>query len=323
MVELSLAGTDAALNSSHIFGGSTVRKYFVGAAASTAALMLGMSSALAAGAPAPRVPSIADGFVSIAIGGAAQSVDFPGGSVSGNGVSLEGAASGAYNFSATLGFQGDVVFGSQDYSGDLLGGESVGGRNVDAAIHAYYRNDQYLVGAFGQYGNNTYTSAYGFTESLDHFYGGVEGQVFFGNATLYGQAGAQQVRSFGASVDGIFGTLEARYFLEPNFKIEAHIGADALASSTSGIFDGDGITTLHAGAGAEYRLDNSPISFFAKYDYSRATFSEESNVSESDNRFLIGAKFNFEQPTLMDRDRTGASLKPVDSRITGIFGYGP
>jgi hypothetical protein len=282
-------------------------------AVSAAALLLGVGSTFAASAPTPRVPSIADGFVSIAVGGATQSVDFPGGSVSANGVSLEGAASGAYNFSATLGFQGDVVFGSQDYSGELFGGETINDRNVDAAIHA-----------FGQYGNNTYTfGGYGFTESLDHFYGGVEGQVFFGNATLYGQAGAQQLRSFGESVNGIFGTLEARYFLEPNFKIEAHIGADTLGSSTSGIFDGETITTLHAGAGAEYRLDNSPISFFAKYDYSRATFSEESNVSESDNRFLIGAKFNFESPTLMDRDRTGASLQPVDSRIAGNFGYGP
>ena len=308
---------------SAIFGGSTVRKYFVGVAASVALLLAMGSNAFAASAPEPAVPSIADGFVSIAIGRAAQAVDFPGGSVSGNGVALEGAVSGNYNFSATLGFQGDVVLGSEDYPGDLLGGEAVTGRNVDAAIHAFYRNDQYLVGAFGQYGNNTYTSSYGFTQTLDHFYGGVEGQVFFGNATLYGQAGAQQVRSFGGSVNGIFGTLEARYFLEPNFKIEAHIGADTLESSTSGIFDGDGITTLHAGAGAEYRLDNSPISFFAKYDYSRATFSEETNVSESDNRFLIGAKFNFESQTLMDRDRTGASLKPIDSRITGFFGYGP
>jgi hypothetical protein len=301
-----------------------VRKYFVGAAASTAVLMLGMGSAFAAGAPAPKVPSIADGFVSIAVGGAAQAVDFPGGSVSGNGVSLEGAAGGAYNFSATLGFQGDVVFGSQAYSGDIVGGETVNNRNTDVAIHAFYRNDQYLIGGFGQYSNNTYTFGdYGSAQSLDQFYGGVEGQVFFGNATLYGQAGAQQVRSFGESVNGIFGTLEARYFLEPNFKIEAHIGADTVGSSTSEIFDGDPITTLHAGAGAEYRLDNSPISFFAKYDYGRATFSEETNVSEAESRFLIGAKFNFESQTLVDRDRTGASLKPVDSRITGIFGYGP
>ena len=228
-----------------------MRKYFVGAAASIAAVVLGMgSNAIAASAPA-TVPSIADGFVSIAVGGASLTTDFPGDPESANGVSLEGAASGEYNYTTTLGFQGDVVLRSQDYSGELIGGETMSGRDVEAAIHAFYRNDQYLIGAFGQYGNNTYTSAYGFTESLDHFYGGVEGQVFFGNATLYGQAGAQQVRSFGASVDGIFGTLEARYFLEPNFKIEAHIGADALASSTSGIFDGDGITTLHAGAGAE------------------------------------------------------------------------
>ena len=99
-----------------------MRKYFVGAAASTVALLFGMSSsAIAASAPAPRVPSIADGFVSIAVGGATQSVDFPGGSVSGNGVSLEGAASGAYDFSATLGFQGHVVFGSDSRISGIFG----------------------------------------------------------------------------------------------------------------------------------------------------------------------------------------------------------
>ena len=80
-----------------------MRKYFVGAAASIGALLLCMGSTFAAGAPAPAAPSIADGFVSIAVGGATVTTDFPGHSESDNGVSLEGAASGEYNYTTTLG----------------------------------------------------------------------------------------------------------------------------------------------------------------------------------------------------------------------------
>lgn len=94
-------------------------KHLTTMAASATALLLSAGSSFAASAPAP-VPSIADGFVSIAVGGATLSDSFSGDPVSG--VSLEGAASGEYNYTANLGFQGDLVLGSQNYDGDGIGG---------------------------------------------------------------------------------------------------------------------------------------------------------------------------------------------------------
>jgi len=198
-------------------------------------------------------------------------------------------------------------------------GGDLSSRKVEAAIHAFYRNDQYLVGAFGQYGNDTYafSEVPGLAVTIDHYYGGVEGEAFFGNATIYAQAGAQQFRAGAESVDGLFGTLEARYFLEPNFKIEAHIGADAIQDNF--VIENETLTTIHAGAGAEYRLDNLPISFFAKYDFTSTTSTLADSGSLNDNRFLVGAKFNFDAPTLMDRDRMGASLKPVETGVVDLF----
>ena len=113
--------------------------------------------------------------------------------------------------------------------------------------------------------------------------------------------------------------MEARYFLDPDFKIEAHIGADTVGDNHLIATDWLATTTVHVGAGAEYRLPNSPISIFGKYDYSRATFPDATDISVSDNRFLIGAKFNFDSTSLLDRDRSGASLKPVDNKLLGFF----
>lgn len=289
-------------------------KRLIATAVSVTALLLGAGSTFAASAPAP-VPSIADGFVSIAVGGKSIADSFD--SDTASGVSLEGAASGEYNFSANLGFQGDLVLKSQGFSDSEFSED----RNVETAIHAFYRNDQYLVGGFGQYGNDSLTiDGFGEGLSIDHFYGGVEGQAFFGNATIYAQAGAKEFRFEGENIDGWFGTLEARYFLDPNFKIEAHVGGDTFGGGDDFLKD-DMMTTVHVGIGTEYRLPQSPISLFAKYDYSQHTFAEPGAAVLSDNRVLVGAKFNFDTPTLIQRDRSGASLKPVENDDLDLFNF--
>ena len=295
-------------------------------AASVGALFAACTSGALAGSPAPApeasVPSISDGFVSLALGGDQLSETFGSESASANGLTIEGAASGSYMFSSTLGFQGDLVLTNDSYSSnEAFGDESITQRNAEVALHGFYRNDQYLVGAFAQYGNESISidEEGGFGETLDHYYGGVEGQVFLGNATLYGQVGAQQIRAGGESINGWFGTFEARYFLQPDFKIDAHIGADSfdLGMEEPGLT----LNSWHAGVGAEYRFTGTPFSVFAKYDYTQESYSLSGGDSLSDNRILVGAKFNFDTPTLMDRDRSGASLKPVESSL-GVLGFG-
>jgi hypothetical protein len=299
-------------------------KFSLLAGISAGALLITSASAALAGSPAPTpeasVPSISDGFVSLAIGGDQLTESFFGESTSIDGLTIEGAASGSYMFSSTLGFQGDVVLSNQTYSGnDFIGEGNLTERNADVALHGFYRNDQYLIGAFAQYGMSGVSSDEAPGVSFDRYYAGAEGQLFLNNATLYAQLGGQQFRLGSEleseNVNGWFGTFEARYFLQPDFKIDAHVGFDTfnvnLGEETT-------LTTWHAGVGAEYRFSGTPFSVFAKYDYSQETANGESG-SISDNRILVGAKFNFDTPTLLDRDRSGASLKPVDNNL-GIFG---
>jgi len=298
--------------------------------ASAGALLVASASGALAGSPPPppaAVPSISDGFVSLAIAG--DQLTFTGGgeSESIDGLSIEGAASGSYMFSSTLGFQGDLVLNQNTYSNSdfFFGPSSLTNRNAEVALHGFYRNDQYLVGGFAQYGNESFSfeDAGAFGVTLDHYYAGVEGQVFLGDATFYGQVGAQQFKAGGQSINGWFGTFEARYFLQPDFKIDAHIGADSFDYSVEE--PGLTLNSWHAGVGAEYRFTGTPFSVFAKYDYTQQSFSLSGPPTSSDNRILVGAKFNFDTPTLLDRDRSGASLKPVESSLglLSLIGFVP
>lgn len=275
------------------------------AAATTAALILATAPALAAS----NTPTIADGFVSIAGGGASLTDDF---SDSAQGLSVEGAASAEYNFSANLGFQGDLVLRSQDVTAF---GFTNTDRSLDAAVHAFYRQqDQYLLGGFAQFGVNNLLDGEEFGEDFDRYYAGAEGQLFFGDATLYGQAGFQQWRDSagdGSAANGWFANLEARYFLTPDFKIDAHVGGDQLRFGDDA--DDEEIDTWRAGVGAEYKLADAPFSIFAKYDFTHQQTQFSSSSGTNDNRILFGVKFNFGVDTLEQRDRTGASLKPVEA----------
>jgi len=259
-------------------------------------------------APVVDATPSGDGFVSVAAGGAWVDEDFGGGDTfSTNGLSLEGAASGEYNFTTTLGFQGDVVFRQQDLADD---GDTDRSRTFDAAAHAFYRTDEYLLGGIVQAGTTELGTVeggdFGGDAGLDHSYAGLEGQYFLGDLTLYGQAAVTHQSVFGNDATGAAGTLELRYFLTPNFKIEGHVAGTRLD------FESETADTLQAGASAEYRFDNQPFSIFAKYDFSRDTIEGEPG-SVSDNRVLVGLKFNLGTQTLKDRDRSGASLKPFEA----------
>lgn len=293
-----------------------------------ALLIAGVSSLALAGtalaaSPAPAasydVPSIYDGFVSLAVGGANVTGDYGDGyNYASNGFALEGAASGEYDFNSTLGFQGDLVVRSQDYSID---GYSINERDADVALHGFYRlQNQFLLGAFAQYGLNTFNHGDFGDYAYNHYMAGAEGQYFIGDFTLYGQVGAQQLGDGAYDSTGIFGTLEARYFLTPNFKIEGHIGGE---NATNSHYTYETVSALRAGIGAEYKFEDNPFSIFAKYDFAQFKQTDHPDYSVTDNRILVGVKFNFGTTTLEDRDRSGASLKPVETVIPGYYHASP
>ncbi len=229
-------------------------------------------------------------------------------------------ASGAYMFTPVLGLQGDVRAVFRSFEGDSI--PEVDVTTFDGAIHGFYREENnFLVGAFFQFGTGTTSS--GDTElDTQRNYAGAEAQVFLDNLTLYGQAGLQQaelgddVFSFG--MNGWFASLEARYFLTPDLRIDAHVGASAYDIDVL-VLSGD-ITTVNFGVGAEYKFENLPVSLFATYDLYASSMEENGNDAGSfdDHRVLIGAKFAIGEDSLMARDRSGASLKPVDSPLLSI-----
>ncbi|MDR3473219.1 MAG: hypothetical protein P4M09_16285 [Devosia sp.] len=284
---------------------------------SAAMLVLASVSASFAGPPAAAPAGLADAFVAIAGGGAW--IDADGAVNTGTGRTLNATASGEYNITPSLGVQGDVVYRGRNWSYPGTSSQ-LDMHNFEGALHGFTRSEQYLLGVFAQYGDGYLGIADGSLIGVDvsHVFGGVEGQLFVGNATLYAQAGAKRY-AFGdlTTATGYFGTFEARYYLQPNFKIEAHVGYDTLNDVSSLGYLVGNENTVSLGASGEYRFADTPFSVFAQYDYVKNTLPSSSS---SDQRVLVGVKLNFDSPTLLDRDRSGASLKPIEPHDFDYFG---
>jgi hypothetical protein len=212
-------------------------------------------------------------------------------------VQLRGSASGM--FSPTLTMQGDVVmqYQSYDFADDL---------NLDLALHAAYREeDRFLIGGFVQLGNQ-------FESYDDDSYSGgrtfvaAEGQVYLDDVTLYLQVGGVSVEPPGfISYNGYFATAELRYFLTDDLRLDVRGLAMRTALDAFPEYPTD---TYGVGIGAEYRLPDSAISLFANADI----FANQNKFNAvTDSRVLFGIKFNFGPETLKGRDRSGATLSPV------------
>jgi hypothetical protein len=210
-----------------------------------------------------------------------------------------------------FGLQGDLVVSRGEMSYFIV---SVDTSRIDGALHAFYRQqDQFLVGGFVQAGSTEYSidTSPGDDLSIDHVFAGLEGQLFLGNATLYGQVGRVNYSTdeYDDDVSGMFATAELRYYLEPNLKIEAHGGITSLDS------EGTDATIYNLGIGAEYRLTDSPLSLFATLDHVSVDSDSSGSLNVDSNRILVGAKISFGTETMIERDRSGASLKPMRDEL--------
>jgi hypothetical protein len=144
--------------------------------------------------------------------------------------------------------------------------------------------------------------------------GGIEAQKYLGNLTLYGQLGlGGQFNDAQAGMidDYWFIRGVARYFINPNLRVDGEISyADGDHQKWYGE-SGGSIDILSWGLGIENRLTGSPFSFFAGYAGDRikgqADFCNNSN-EVTQHTFLVGAKMNFGEPTLLANDRHGATF---------------
>jgi hypothetical protein len=177
--------------------------------------------------------------------------------------------------------------------------------------HWSWRNQQYLFGAFGAlaYANNM-----GEEGSMNHGIAGVEGQLYLGNITLYGQAGGAWAFGSPATGEDIPRDLwflrgVGRWFATPNDKLQgevgyARMGNEVVSSGNTTSHDGN---IFNWGASYEHRFA-VPISIFAEYAGSRFTGGHGCKNRPTDNVIKVGAKFYFNQNTLFANDRNGATL---------------
>lgn len=250
-------------------------------------------------------PALADpsGFVSVGAGLVSFDANWADDTFDGSAV--EFAASGAYDFEGGLGLQGDFVF--HRYGIDVYGNDSTM-TDLDGALHLFFRNDQYLLGGFVQGGASKYRYDDYYTFEQTRGYAGLEGQVFVDNLTLYGRVAASNTANDYDAEDwtGWLADIELRYFITDNFRLDVHAGTEVQQTNSK---TGD-IDNLKFGIGAEYKLEDSPISLFGKLDF--VSSKSDSYIDQTAFRVLVGAKFNFGDDSLKSRDRTGASLKPVE-----------
>jgi hypothetical protein len=186
--------------------------------------------------------------------------------------------------SGSLGLQLDVSYLGVDFE-DLGRVNTLGGR-----AHLFTRNEAFLLGGFVAATRTSFEDSTPIeSDSVSGYALGVEGQSYLGPVTL-GAAlswavGDEEDDEEGFAVEG-----EARYFVSPDFSVEAGVGyADA---------DDDGATTLSLGA--EYKFGASPFSL-------RAEFANADLDGLDSQTFLIGLRVNG-AGTLLDRDRRGPSL---------------
>lgn len=197
----------------------------------------------------------------------------------------EGAVSGQ---AMGFGLQGDLKVANYSPEG---GSDSTA---WSPTLHAYKRTEYGLIGGW---------TGWSHTKGQDLFGIGVEGQAYFGSATLYGAAGYGHVDA-ATDQNAWTARLEGRYFLTDNFMLNAVAGL--VRARTAGV--NSTVTTL--GFGAEYQPDVAPFSIQAGY-----THSDVQHSTVGADTVRVGLRWNFNGGSLAERDRLGPSL----NNVTDLF----
>lgn len=214
------------------------------------------------------------------------------------GVQYGNADAGAGNDEDFYGLEGAVAFQGSGSISFEVDAAIVDGDDSDTAYaltgHVYARNDSHLFGGFIGVADS---------DAADTtWYGGLEANKYFTNWTLagavfYGNNDDNDVDGFGANV-------EARAFVNDNFRIDGNIG---YANVDAGAGDND---VMLYGVGGEYQFAAMPISITAGY---RVADFDGGDV----DTWTIGVRYNF-GGTLRDRDRSGASQASL-TNVAAVF----
>ena len=140
---------------------------------------------------------------------------------------------------------------------------------------------------------------------------GAEGQVYFGNFTLYGQAGytfsiAGQLAEVAevADIDAWYVVGEGRFFPMPNFMLAGHLGYDDFSCNGCG---GD-FSAVRWGLDAEFQPGGWPVAGFLSYQGGNFDFSNTGGADIDEHVFLAGVKVLLGQDSLQENNNYGATF---------------
>jgi len=253
-----------------------------------------------------------------------------------DGLDLEVRASAAAPLSGNFAGQVDGVFTRTALKWDDCDGCPTWKLNeTSIAAHAFWREpDKGLVGLVGQRTAHTSNSWSGITT----YYIGGEGQAHLDRFTIYGQVSYASVDHSYVDTDGVNAALQLRYFPQDNLMVALKGGYERMTTKPDDDYYDcpdycykDKATTWLIGAKAEYRLPDSKFSLFADADYRDIKFRNsyidsdyywrEEQYKYSDFRAMVGVKINFGSSTLLERDRSGASLDPVRPLAPNMWSF--
>jgi hypothetical protein len=181
--------------------------------------------------------------------------------------------------------------------------------NLTLGAHLNYRQvDRYLFGVFGGGGSSFHKDTGTTGQPAPFWFVGLEGQAYFGNSTLYGQAGyldSNQPEPETLETAWFVRAVDRHFFNAGQTKAEGELsyGQQDEGSDSVNIF-GWGLELEHQC----WSFGND--GFLAGYvRYEGRHFNE---TTQSDNytehTLMVGLKADMNQMNLLSRDRTGATL---------------
>lgn len=218
-------------------------------------------------------------------------------SYSKRGFTFGGDARGVINIAPSASVQADSWFDISRPAYDDGGYNSLYTVGGIAAHLSWHPSDRDIVGVLGSVG------------IVD---GDIDGNIGLeaahsgDNWRLYGQIGAVKFLASDGysnndySFSDFYAALEGDYFVNPNLMLSANLGvSEGTSSEDSGYYGGTN-HLLSWGAKAEFKPDNSPISFYVAYLGSRptGTFTGDygygvENYSATNHKFLVGLRLPF------------------------------
>ncbi len=277
-------------------------KFFVGMGSIALMAVLSIPAALASN---DGSTGALDGYVSVGHIESDDS-DFDGANpfLIGGGVIYQAPIGPGYGYQA----EASVQYGTG------MEGQSVGNEffNYGGVIHLFARNpERHAAGVFAGVGSYDVIQSSGGPEVNTYLLAGVEGQLFWDDFTLYGQAG------YFDPVDDcsecyrrhlyelLYMRLTGRYFITPNTVVEGEFGIGR------GYVEGDDQAPLDFWAiEVEHMLPNG-VSVYGRYDHGYFCNCDEDDPMNQ--QFIrVGVRWYWNGGTLQFNDRNGHSFDTPD-----------